>query len=369
MKDYYDILGITRSADQEEIKRAYRSMARRHHPDVSQGGGDGGDFFKEINEAYEVLSNPERKRRYDLFGEEGSSPAAAGSGFDVFGGPIGDIFNMFFGRGPGRADYSPQRGSDLLTVVTLTLSEAYTGTLREIELPRTERCEECGGTGLAKGYSHDICPQCGGEGKTVHTRRSALGTFTSTTVCSRCGGTGEINTHPCPSCGGEGAKQIVDRFEVNMPAGVDNGDRIRMNGRGEAGLRGGPPGDLYVEVRISEHDIFTRHGSDLHAMVSIDMSEAALGTDIDVTTLNGQEKLQIPAGSQPGEVFKLRGKGMPSVRSRSLGDLYLTLEVKVPKKLSAEQKILLHEFKLMEDEKMEKHGIMSRLRKAMGQDY
>ncbi|MEW6554960.1 MAG: molecular chaperone DnaJ [Actinomycetota bacterium] len=369
MADYYDILGVTRGADQEEIKRAYRRLARLHHPDVSEEEGDGGDRFKEISQAYEVLSDPEKRRRYDIFGDEGLASSPFGDVMDGFGGPLGDIFNIFFGRGQQQSAHVPRRGSDLLTVVEVTLSEAFSGTTRQIEMPRHDTCAECGGTGLDKGYGRDLCPDCGGEGRSVHTRRSTFGTFSSTTTCRRCGGSGEINTHPCPACGGEGYKGIVDNIEVKLPAGVDNGDRIRLNGRGEAGRLGGPPGDLYVEVRVGEHETFTRHGRDLHALVSIDISEAALGTDIDVPTLNGVENLHVPAGSQPGEVFRLKGKGMPSVRAHGHGDLYLTLEVRVPRRLSAEQKRLMKEFQRIESEKKDAPGLVGRLRKVIRQDY
>lgn len=367
MKDYYEILEVDRGADQEEIKRAYRRLARLHHPDVSNEGGDGGDRFKEISEAYEVLSDPERRKRYDLFGDAGAAASPFADGMGGFGGPIGDIFNMFFGGGRAASARAPRRGSDLLAVVELSLAEAYAGAVREIEMPRHEACKECGGTGLREGFGHDLCPDCGGEGRSVHTRRSSFGTFTSTTTCRRCGGTGEINTHPCPSCEGRGAKRIVDRIEVNIPAGIDDGDRIRVPGHGEAGDVGGPPGDLYVEVRLRDHEIFTRHGKDLHALVSVDITEAALGAEVDVPTLNGEEKLHIPPGSQPGQAFRLKGKGMPGVHSRSTGDLYLTLDVQVPRKLNAEQKKLLKEFKRIEMEKREAPGVMNRLRKAMRQ--
>ena len=234
-----------------------------------------------------------------------------------------------------------------------------------MEIPRRESCAECDGSGVERGYEHDLCPDCGGEGRITHTRRSALGAFTSTTSCRRCGGSGELNTHPCRACEGEGARRVVDKVEVKIPAGIGDGDRIRIVGRGEAGAMGGAPGDLYVEIRIEEHETFTRQGKDLHALVSIDLVEAALGTDVEVTTLNGEETLHIPAGSQPGDVFKLRGKGMPGVRSRGMGDLYLTLEVKVPRKLDSEQKRLLKEFQRIESEKNESPGIVARLRKAM----
>jgi molecular chaperone DnaJ len=369
MKDYYDLLGVPRGADQDEIKSAYRRLARLHHPDVSEEDGDKGERFKEISQAYEVLSDPEKRRTYDMFGDEGLSASPFGDVMDGFGGPLGDIFNIFFGRGQPRSTHATRRGSDLLAVVEVTLAEAFAGTTHKIEMPRRDTCSECGGKGLEKGFGHDLCPDCGGEGRYVHTRRSSFGTFSSTTTCRRCGGSGEINTHPCPACAGEGSMRIIDSIEVDLPAGVDDGDRMRLNGRGEAGHLGGPPGDLYVEVRVGEHDTFTRHGRDLHAVVSIDISEAALGTDIDVPTLNGEERLHIPAGSQPGEVHKLRGKGMPSVRSRGHGDLYLTLEVRVPRKLNAEQKKLMKEFQRIESEKKDAPGFVGRLRKAIRQDY
>ena len=366
MKDYYEILEIDRGADDEEVKRAYRRLARLHHPDVSGGEGDSGDRFKEISEAYEVLGDPERRRRYDLFGDAGPATSPFAGGMGDLGGPFGDIFNLFFGGGRAASPRAPRRGNDLLAVVELSLSEAYTGTVREIEMPRRAPCEACGGTGLQEGFERDLCPDCGGEGRSVHTRRSAFGSFSSTTTCGRCSGTGEINTHPCPACRGEGARRMLDRIEVELPAGIDAGDRVRLPGRGEAGEMGGPPGDLYVEARVGEHEVFTRHGRDLHALVKVDISEAALGTEVEVPTLNGEEKLRIPPGSQPGQVFRLRGKGMPTPHARSLGDLYLTLEVGVPRKLTAEQKRLLKEFRRIESERQGATGKRDRLGKAMG---
>jgi molecular chaperone DnaJ len=365
MKDYYGILGLGRDASQDDIKRAYRSKARLHHPDVSQEDEGAEARFKEIGEAYEVLSDPEKRRRYDLFGEAGTASSSFERGFDNFGGPFGDIFNLFFGRGQARASRTPSRGSDLLATVRITLSEAYHGTTRELEIPRRNACDACGGTGIEKGYGRDLCPDCGGEGRESHTRRSAFGSFTSSTTCRRCGGAGEINTHPCQVCEGRGSLQITDKVEVNIPAGIDNGDRMRLGEHGEAGYLGGPPGDLYVEINVDEHETFTRQGSDLYAFVSVDMVEAALGTNIEVPTMNGEEKLHIPAGSQPGEIFRLRGKGMPRIRSRASGDIYLTLDVRVPRKLDADQKKLLKEFRRIESERGEPHGIADRLRKAV----
>ncbi len=365
MKDYYHILGVNRGASQEEIKSAYRRLARRYHPDVNSQDEDAESRFKEIGEAYEVLSDSEKRKDYDLFGERGRGRSPFEGGFDGFGGPLSDIFEMFFGRGNARPTREPSRGRDLLVSVEIGLEEAFRGVVKEIEITRNAPCGDCGGRGLEKGYHLDLCPDCGGDGRFTNMRRGVFGTFSSTTSCARCGGTGEINTHPCQSCGGRGAVRINDVVEVDIPAGIGDGDRLRIQGRGEAGSMGAPPGDLYVEVRVREHELFTRSGKDLHAVVSVGLAEAALGTDIVIPTLNGDERLRIPAGSQPGEVLRLRGKGMPGIRSREAGDLYLTLEVRVPRKLTAEQKKLLEDFNRLEAEKKEATGLIGRLRKAM----
>jgi len=365
MKDYYAVLGVSRNASQEEIKKAYRRLARQYHPDLNRGDQGAAERFKEINEAYEVLGDEEKRRRYDLYGEGGLSPSLFERGFDEFGGPFGDIFDLFFGRRQPRPHRAPRRGSDLMAVVEISLAEAFTGVKRTLEVPRHRTCESCEGSGLQRGYALDLCPDCGGEGKITHTRRSSFGIFTSSTTCRRCGGTGEINTHPCRDCGGQGIREVTDRVEVDIPAGVEDGDRIRIAGRGEAGSMGGPPGDLYVEVRVAEDEVFEREGNDLRAVVTVDMVEAALGTVVEIPTLNGRETLHIPPGSQPGQVFRLRGKGMPSLHRRGYGDLYLVLEVEIPKRLSAEQRRLLEEFQKLGSGARGGSGLAERLRKAM----
>ncbi|MGQ9475900.1 MAG: molecular chaperone DnaJ [Actinomycetota bacterium] len=365
MKDYYAVLGVSRHADQEEIKKAYRRLARRYHPDVNRGDSEAAERFKEINEAYEVLGDPEKRRRYDLYGDTGGMPSIFDRGFEGFGDPFGDLFNLFFGRGQSRAAHAPRRGSDLVTVVEITLEEAFRGVDRVVEVPRHRACESCEGTGVERGFDMDLCPDCGGEGRITRTRRSAFGTFASSSTCRRCGGRGEINTHPCGDCEGSGVVEVVDTVEVHIPAGIEDGDRLRVTGRGEAGYMGGPPGDLYVEVRVAEHDFLEREGSDLRAVVELSMAEAALGTEVEVPTLDGAERVTIPAGSQPGHVFRLPGKGMPRIRARGRGDLYLVLDVQVPRDLTPEQRRLLEEFQRLEAEKRREQGWRERLRKAM----
>ncbi len=366
MKDYYAVLGVSRHADQEEIKKAYRRLARRYHPDVNRGDKEAAERFKEINEAYEVLGDPAKRRRYDLYGEGGGIPSVFERGFEGFGDPFGDLFDLFFGRGRTRtATHAPRRGSDLVAAVEITLEEAFRGEVKVVEVPRRRACESCGGTGVESGYALDLCPDCGGEGRITHTRRSAFGTFTSSTTCRRCGGLGEINTHPCSRCAGEGAVEAVEPVEVDIPAGIDDGDRIRVPGKGEAGYLGGPPGDLYVEVRVREHEFLEREGEDLRAVVELSMAEAALGTELEVPTLEGTEKLVVPPGSQPGQVFRLPGRGMPRLRSRGRGDLYLVLDVQVPRDLTPEQRRLLEEFQKLESEKRRGQGWRERLRRVM----
>ncbi len=362
MKDYYSVLGLSRDANQQDIKRAYRQLAREYHPDVNPDASTE-EKFKEVTQAYEVLSDPEKKQRYDLFGEGGQG--VTGGGFEGFGSPFGDIFDLFFGRSRPGGRRGPARGSDLLFVVEISLEEAYHGVDRKIEVPRHERCEDCEGTGVEKGYASDVCAQCGGQGSLTTTRRTAFGTFSSTTACPRCGGSGEVNSHPCPKCGGSGVNAIKDEIEVGVPAGVEDGDRIRFPGKGEAGERGGLPGDLYVEMRVKEDGTFTRKGSDLHAVIDVTMAEAALGTEIEIDTFGGREKIQVHPGSQPGEIFRLRGKGMPRLQARGNGDIYLTLEVQIPKKISSEQKQLLEDFDRLQVEQEEAPNLMQRLRKAM----
>lgn len=368
MKDYYGILGVSRDADQEEIKKAYRRLARKYHPDVNQGNAEAESKFKEITEAYEVLSDPDKRRAYDMYGEAGLRVSGAADPFSDFMSPFNDIFDMFFGGGRrARAREYPQRGEDLLVRTTISLRDVYHGTRVKVRVPRLKTCPECGGNGVERGYELDLCPACGGDGRITNVRRTAFGTISSSRTCPRCAGRGEINTHPCPSCEGRGLRESVEELEIDVPPGVEDGDRIRIPGKGEAGRMGGPPGDLYVEIRVEEDPVFHRDGSDLWATLCLSVVDAALGTEITVPSLDGEVKVVIPPGSQPGEKIRLRGKGLPHPRSRGRGDLYLLLDLEVPRDLTPEQRRLLEEFRRLEEEKTgRKPGIFDRLKKAMG---
>ncbi len=343
MKDYYSILGISRNASEEDIKKAYRRLARRYHPDINPHDGEAEQKFKEISKAYEVLSDPVKRRNYDVYGSE-DAPTLLGRDFMDFGSPFGDIFDVFFGRGRERASRRPQKGDDLAYRLTITLEEAYAGASKEIEVPRHELCERCEGKGIEPGYDLDLCPVCGGEGRVTSSRRTVFGSFTSSSTCSRCGGRGGINSHPCNICGGRGIQEIRETISIQVPPGINHGDRVRVAGKGEMGYYGGPPGDLYVMVEIKEHELFERHGDELWGTVRVDMVDAALGKEVKITTLDGEEVLKIPAGSQPGDVFHLKKKGMPVLHSNRRGDLYLRLEVEIPRNLTLEEKKLLKQF-------------------------
>jgi len=371
MKDYYNILGVSRDAGQEEIKKAYRRLARKYHPDVNRGDAEAEAKFKEITEAYEVLSDPEKRRAYDMYGEVGLRSPTGPDPFADFMSPFGDLFEMFFGAGRRyQARAYPERGGDLLIRASITLRDVYHGTRVKVKVPRLTSCPECGGRGVERGYEMDLCPVCGGEGRITQVRRTAFGTISSSRTCHRCGGRGEINTHPCPACGGHGLRESVEELEVEVPPGVEDGDRIRLPGKGEPGSRGGPPGDLYVEIRVEEDSVFHREGSDLWATLSLSVVDAALGTEITVPGLDGEVKVSIPPGSQPGDKIRLRGRGLPHPRARGRGDLYLVLDLEVPRDLTPEQRRLLEEFRRLEEEKAgRKSGIFDRLKKVMGAQH
>jgi len=344
-KDYYEILGVTRSATQEEIKKAYRKMALKYHPDRNPDNKEAEEKFKEASEAYEVLSDPEKRQIYDQFGHEG----LRGTGFTGFRGfedifsSFGDIFGDFFGFG-GRPRSGPIRGDDLRYDLEISFEEAAFGKEVELEIPRTVKCEACGGSGAKPGTRPIPCPACGGRGQVTRSQ----GFFSISTTCPTCQGTGQIIPEPCSACQGTGRVKQKRKVSLKIPAGVDTGSRLRLRGEGEAGGRGGPPGDLYVVIHVTPHESFERNGDDIFCKIPISFTTASLGGKIEVPTLDGSETIQIKRGTQSGEVFRLKGKGFPRLQGYGRGDEIIQVTVSVPKKLTKRQEELLREFAAIE---------------------
>lgn len=337
-KDYYEILGVNRSADDAEIKKAYRKLAMKYHPDRNSNDKESEEKFKEIQKAYGVLSDQQKRAAYDRFGHAGVDPSmgGGGSGFGGFGDVFEDIFeNIFSGGRQGRQSRG-QRGADLQFNVSLTLEEAAVGKQIEITVPKHINCQTCSGSGAKKGSTPKTCETCDGMGQV----RIQQGFFSIQQTCPSCHGEGKVITEPCTDCRGQGRVRESKKLTVKIPAGVDNGDRVRLSGEGEAGMHGGGPGDLYVQINVKAHAIFERQDSDLHCEVPVSFATAALGGSIEVPTLEGRVTLKIPAETQTGKVLRLRGKGMKSVRGHSTGDLLCRILVETPVNLSREQKEL-----------------------------
>ena len=342
-RDFYEVLGVSRSCDDDELKRAYRKLALKYHPDKNPDG-EAEERFKEISQAYAILSDAQRRAQYDRFGHAAFEQGGGPGGFDFAGGfddIIGDLFGDFFGTGRGRGGRSrARRGADLQYQLEISFVEACQGCEKTLSIPRLTRCETCGGKGAKPGTTPQTCPQCNGSGQ----MRFQQGFFSIAKTCGKCNGHGQIVTNPCVTCDGAGARRVTYTVNVKIPAGVDAGSRLKLRGEGEVGDNGGPSGDLYVVLDVAEHTIFTREGTDLVCEVPVSIAQAALGTEIEVPTLDGSAQVKVPAGTQSGQMFRLRGRGVADLGGYGKGDELVRIVVETPKKLTARQRELLEEF-------------------------
>ena len=353
-RDYYEVLGVSKGASEEEIKKAYKKLARKYHPDMNPGDKEAEEKFKEVNEANEVLSDPEKKARYDQFGFAGVDPNyGAGAGGGAYGaggfdfGDLGDIFGSFFGGGFGgtRANpNAPQRGESLRTSVTISFEEAAFGCEKEISIERVEQCDTCRGTGCEKGTTAEVCPDCRGTGMVQQRRQTPLGFMSTSAPCGRCGGKGRIIHQPCKACYGSGQLRRRKTLKVTIPAGIDNGQTISLRGQGNAGRNGGPAGDLLIVIAVRPHEIFRREGTSVLCEAPITFTQAVLGAELEIPTIDGKVKYSIPEGTQSGTTFRLKGKGIPGLNGRARGDQYVTVYIETPRNLNREQKEALRKF-------------------------
>lgn len=361
MPDPYETLGVARTATQDEIKKAFRNLARRYHPDANRDDPNAEDRFKEINAAYEILSDPQKRERYDMFGDERN---VGGTGFGDFGG-FGDLFSAFFGgMGGGRAQRGPARGQDILAEIEITLEEAATGVQREVEVETLVECPECHGTRAAPGTFPAPCSGCAGAGEVRQVRRTMFGDVMTAAPCPQCRGSGEVIPNPCPKCDARGRVMSTETLTLEIPAGIEDGAQLRVHGRGEAGARGGRAGDLYVVVGVAPHEIFKRAGADLGCEVPVPMTVAALGGEVTVPTLDGDETIDVKPGTQSGEVVRLKGKGMQRLGRHSRGELVALLRVVTPTELSEEEEALLRRFAESRNETIGDRNFFDRIREA-----
>ena len=355
-RDYYEVLGVNKGASAYEIKKAYRSLAKKYHPDMNPGDKDAEVKFKEVNEAYDVLSDSDKRAKYDQYGHAAFDPSmgGGGSGFGGFGGfggdgfDFGDIFSSFFGGGSSSSRSRrnmPVEGEDVVTRINLTFDEAVFGCKKEISFARVEGCPECGATGAEKGTHPETCKTCGGRGQVTVQQQTMLGYMQTQRACQTCHGTGKIIKSPCKNCNGKAYIRINKKIAVTIPAGIDSMQRIVLRGQGSAGRNGGSAGDLIIEVRVSEHEVFQRSGNNIYCNIPISFTEAALGAEIEIPVLGGKtESYTIPEGTETGTVFTMRGKGIPDVNTKRKGDLLITVTVETPKNLTSEQKKILKQF-------------------------
>ncbi len=355
-RDYYEVLGLSKGATDDEIKKAYRKLAKQYHPDLNPNDKVAEGKFKEVSEAYEVLSDPKKKEMYDQYGHAGTDPNfGAGGAYGGFGdmGDISSIFETFFG-GMGGGSFSgqtrsrrpgPTRGEDLSAYVSVTFEEAAFGCKKDITIRREENCPECDGSGAKKGTTPETCPDCNGAGRMQFQQRTPFGNIASTRTCSRCKGSGKIIKDPCGNCRGTGRILREKKLEVSVPAGIDDGQTVILRGQGHAGMLSGPYGDLLLTVSVYPHSLFDRRGNDIYCDFHVSYAQAALGEELEVPTLEGKAKYEMPAGTQPMTVFRLKGKGIPYINSRGRGDEYIRIVIDIPKKLSSRQKELLEELR------------------------
>lgn len=377
-------MGVPKNASEDEIKKAYRKLAKQYHPDLHPGDKEAEAKFKELNEAYEVLSDKDKKARYDQFGHAGVDPNfGGGAGGSGFGGAVdlGDIFDSFFGGsgfggfggfGGGRRQANPnapRRGSDTEAVLTISFEEAAKGCKKDITYSRVENCTTCNGTGAEKGTQAKTCPQCNGTGQVRVSQRTPFGVVQTSRGCDRCNGTGKVIEHPCRDCNGTGKVRRQKTVEITVPAGIDDDQVLNVSGRGNTGINGGPAGDLHVYISVRPHPIFERRGNDVWCEMPITFTQAALGAEVTVPTLDGRVSYQVHEGTQPGDVFKLRGKGIPNLNGRGRGDQFVRVTIEVPKNLSAKQKELLQEFDKSAEEKnyQKRKGFFDKIRDMFGE--
>ncbi len=374
-RDYYEVLGVSRNAGPDEIKKAYRQMAKKYHPDVNKEDPKAEEKFKEVAEAYEVLSDDQKKAAYDRFGHDAFDPTKNGGmggfgGFEFDGmGGFGDIFDIFFGGtgGARRRRSGPQRGADREIRLDINFEDAVFGMEKDIEIMRVEKCDKCNGSGAEPGTHSKTCPQCQGSGQVRTSQSTPFGRFETVKTCSKCGGEGKIIEKPCPACKGAGKNKKKRTINVRIPAGIDSGSRLRIQGEGEEGLLGGPSGDLYLTIMVRPHPRFRRDGYNLICSQDIDFVQAALGAEMEIPLLGGMtHKLVIPEGTQPGDVLTAKGKGIPHLHSSRYGDLKVIMDVKIPTRLTKRQRELLNQFYEDNEEKENKKGLFDRFKDAMG---
>lgn len=371
-RDYYEVLGVPRGASEADIKKAFRTQARLLHPDTNKDDPNAAEKFKEANEAYQVLTDADRRAKYDQFGH--AAEQMGGGGGSPFEGMnpndpgFGDIFDMFFSGGQGRKQRGPARGNDLQYQLDLTLQEAAFGLTKELKVPRTEDCETCNGSGAKPGTQPKACPKCKGSGQVQSTQSTIFGRFVNVTTCDRCRGEGKQIEHPCTTCRGRGRVQKTHRVDLNIPGGVETGSRMRMSGYGEIGERGGPPGDLYIIMNVKPDPRFQRQDDDLISKLTISYVQAALGTEIEVPTLDGPESVKVPEGSQHGDTIRLKGKGVKRLRGGGRGDQHVVLTVSVPTKLLAKERELLRELAELRGETVthSDKGFLGKVKDAFG---